>query len=59
VLSDKVVVGSPWRVTDRLLQLREELEIDGILAELNFGARIPPQMMMRSRQLCGNCYARR
>jgi alkanesulfonate monooxygenase SsuD/methylene tetrahydromethanopterin reductase-like flavin-dependent oxidoreductase (luciferase family) len=53
VLRDKVVVGSPERVTDRLLQLHEELGIDGILAELNFGSRIPPQMMMRSlRLLC-------
>ncbi|HXA24769.1 MAG TPA: LLM class flavin-dependent oxidoreductase [Acetobacteraceae bacterium] len=51
VLSDKVVVGSPERVTDRLLQLRDELGIDGILAELNFGSHIPPQMMMRSLQL--------
>jgi alkanesulfonate monooxygenase SsuD/methylene tetrahydromethanopterin reductase-like flavin-dependent oxidoreductase (luciferase family) len=27
VLRDKVVVGSPERVTDRLLQLREELRV--------------------------------
>ena len=53
VLQDKVVVGSPERVTDRLRQLHEELGIDGILAELNFGSLIPPQMMMRSlRLLC-------
>ena len=53
VLRDKVVVGSAERVTDRLLQLREELGIDGILAELNFGSRIPPELMMRSlRLLC-------
>ncbi len=53
VLRDKVVVGSPERVTHRLLQLHEELGIDGILAELNFGSRIPPQQMMRSlRLLC-------
>jgi alkanesulfonate monooxygenase SsuD/methylene tetrahydromethanopterin reductase-like flavin-dependent oxidoreductase (luciferase family) len=51
VLRDKVVVGSPGHVADRLLQLQEELQIDGILAELNFGAQIPPQMMMRSLQL--------
>jgi alkanesulfonate monooxygenase SsuD/methylene tetrahydromethanopterin reductase-like flavin-dependent oxidoreductase (luciferase family) len=53
VLRDKVVVGSAERVADRLLQLHEELGIDGILAELNFGSRIPPEMMMRSlRLLC-------
>lgn len=53
VLQDKVVVGSPERVTDRLLQLREELGIDGILAELNFGGGIPAELMMQSlRLLC-------
>src|SRR3984885_7729933 len=51
VLRDKVVVGSPERVTDRLLQLRDELGIDGIFAELNLGSNIPWQMMMRSLQL--------
>jgi hypothetical protein len=40
-------------VADRLRQLQEELGIDGILAELNFGASIPADMMMRSlRLLC-------
>jgi len=48
---DKVVVGSPDTVAARLLQLKEELGIDGILAELNFGAKIPPDAMMRSCQL--------
>jgi alkanesulfonate monooxygenase SsuD/methylene tetrahydromethanopterin reductase-like flavin-dependent oxidoreductase (luciferase family) len=53
VLRDKMVVGGPDRVTQRLRQLLEELGIDGILAELNFGAQIPPDMMMRSlRLLC-------
>jgi alkanesulfonate monooxygenase SsuD/methylene tetrahydromethanopterin reductase-like flavin-dependent oxidoreductase (luciferase family) len=50
---DKVIIGSPERVADRLLQLQEELGIDGILAELNFGARIPAARMMNSlRLLC-------
>ncbi len=51
VLRDKVVVGSPRHVTERLQQLQEELGIDGILAELNFGSRIPAPQMMRSLQL--------
>ncbi len=52
-MRDKVVVGSPDRVAARLQALKEELGIDGILAELNFGARIPPDAMMRSlRLLC-------
>jgi alkanesulfonate monooxygenase SsuD/methylene tetrahydromethanopterin reductase-like flavin-dependent oxidoreductase (luciferase family) len=53
VLRDKVVVGSPERVADRLKQLEEELGIDGILAELNFGSAIPAELMMQSlRLLC-------
>ncbi|MGE0223120.1 MAG: LLM class flavin-dependent oxidoreductase [Acetobacteraceae bacterium] len=53
VLRDKVIVGSPGYVAERLQGLRDELGIDGILAELNFGARIPAPLMMRSlRLLC-------
>ena len=51
VLRDKVVVGSPERVTDKLKWLQNDLGIDGILAELNFGSAIPAEMMMRSLQL--------
>ena len=51
VLRDKVVVGSPGHVAERLLQLHQELEIDGILAELNFGGSIPAALMMRSLRL--------
>ncbi len=38
ILRDKVIVGSPEYAASRLRQLRDELGIDGILAELNFGA---------------------
>ncbi|HUN42007.1 MAG TPA: LLM class flavin-dependent oxidoreductase [Acetobacteraceae bacterium] len=53
VLRDKVVIGGPDYVARRLRQLQQELGIDGILAELNFGAAIPPDHMMESlRLLC-------
>ncbi len=51
ILRDKVIVGSPATVLARLRSLRDTLGIDGILAELNFGARIPAPQMMRSLQL--------
>jgi alkanesulfonate monooxygenase SsuD/methylene tetrahydromethanopterin reductase-like flavin-dependent oxidoreductase (luciferase family) len=51
VLRDKVIVGGPQRVIDRLKELEDELGIDGILFELNFGAAIPAEVMMRSLQL--------
>ena len=53
VLRDKVVIGGPEYVAGRLRQLQEELGIDGILAELNFGAAIPSEHMMELlRLLC-------
>lgn len=56
---EKVVIGSPATVAARLSQLRDQLGIDGILAELNFGAILPPETMMRSLQLlCQDVRAR-
>lgn len=53
ILRDKVIIGSPDTVAARLRGLQQELGINGILAELNFGARIPaPQMMRSLRLLC-------
>ena len=51
VVRDKVIVGGPDTVVDRLKELEAELGIDGILFELNFGASIPAEIMMRSLQL--------
>jgi alkanesulfonate monooxygenase SsuD/methylene tetrahydromethanopterin reductase-like flavin-dependent oxidoreductase (luciferase family) len=41
VRRDKVIIGGPEYVADRLQQLHEELGLNGILAELNFGAFDP------------------
>lgn len=51
LLRDKVVVGSPDTIVARLRELEAELGIDGILFELNFGAAIPAETMMRSLRL--------
>jgi alkanesulfonate monooxygenase SsuD/methylene tetrahydromethanopterin reductase-like flavin-dependent oxidoreductase (luciferase family) len=51
VMRDKMLIGSPDTVAARLSELQDQLGIDGILAELNFGALIPPDQMMRSLQL--------
>jgi alkanesulfonate monooxygenase SsuD/methylene tetrahydromethanopterin reductase-like flavin-dependent oxidoreductase (luciferase family) len=50
-LRDKVIVGTPEMVADRLRALQEELGLDGILAELNCGGQIPHARMLRSLQL--------
>jgi alkanesulfonate monooxygenase SsuD/methylene tetrahydromethanopterin reductase-like flavin-dependent oxidoreductase (luciferase family) len=51
VLAKKVVFGTPARVIDRLTQLREELGLDGIVAELNPGGRIPAALETQSLRL--------
>jgi alkanesulfonate monooxygenase SsuD/methylene tetrahydromethanopterin reductase-like flavin-dependent oxidoreductase (luciferase family) len=50
-LREKIIVGSPERVTDRLMELREKLGLDGILCEMNCGTKIPHQRVMNSLQL--------
>jgi len=50
-LRDKIIVGSPERVTDRLLSLREKIGLDGILCEMNCGTKIPHARVMKSLQL--------
>jgi alkanesulfonate monooxygenase SsuD/methylene tetrahydromethanopterin reductase-like flavin-dependent oxidoreductase (luciferase family) len=51
VLAKKVAFGTAAGVIDRLTHLREELGLDGIVAELNPGGRIPPELETRSLQI--------
>jgi alkanesulfonate monooxygenase SsuD/methylene tetrahydromethanopterin reductase-like flavin-dependent oxidoreductase (luciferase family) len=51
VLRDKVIVGTPDQVTERLRGLSDELGLDGILAELNCGGAVPHDGVLRSLQL--------
>ena len=53
VLREKTIIGTPEMVVERLGGLREELGLDGILAELNCGGLIPQERVLRSlRLLC-------
>ena len=53
VLHERMIVGTPGRVIDQLQGLREELGLDGILAELNPGSLIPHEQVMTAlRLLC-------
>jgi alkanesulfonate monooxygenase SsuD/methylene tetrahydromethanopterin reductase-like flavin-dependent oxidoreductase (luciferase family) len=45
-LRDKLIVGSPERVTDRLMGLQETLGLDGILCEMTCGTKIPHERVM-------------
>jgi alkanesulfonate monooxygenase SsuD/methylene tetrahydromethanopterin reductase-like flavin-dependent oxidoreductase (luciferase family) len=51
VLRDKVVVGTREMVVDRLKAIAEELDLSGVLAELNCGAQVPREGVVRSLQL--------
>ena len=51
VLRSKIIVGTPAQVVDRLGELREELGLSGILAEMNCGSQIPHEQVMTSLQL--------
>jgi alkanesulfonate monooxygenase SsuD/methylene tetrahydromethanopterin reductase-like flavin-dependent oxidoreductase (luciferase family) len=51
VLRDHVIVGGTDAIVDRLKALREELGIDGILAQLNCGGGIPHERVMKTLKL--------
>src|SRR5271157_1210075 len=50
-LREKLIVGSPDGVADRLMGLQETLGLEGILCEMNCGTKIPHQRVMKSLQL--------
>jgi len=51
ILARKVAFGTSAGVIDRLTRVREELGLDGIVAELNPGGFIPPELETRSLRL--------
>ena len=51
MLDKKVAFGTAKGVVERLRSLRDELGLDGIVAELNPGGRIPPELETRSLEL--------
>jgi alkanesulfonate monooxygenase SsuD/methylene tetrahydromethanopterin reductase-like flavin-dependent oxidoreductase (luciferase family) len=48
---DKVAYGTPEAVTEKLQSLTEELGLDRILFEVNFGNKIPLEMQQASLKL--------
>jgi len=51
MLARKVAFGTAAAVVDRLSELREQLQLDGIVAELNPGGRIPQELETRSLEI--------
>jgi hypothetical protein len=50
-LRDKVAYGTPEAVTDKLQMLIEELGLDQIMFEVNFGNHIPLDRQLTTIQL--------
>jgi alkanesulfonate monooxygenase SsuD/methylene tetrahydromethanopterin reductase-like flavin-dependent oxidoreductase (luciferase family) len=51
ILHTKVAFGTAAGLIDRLSQLREELGLDGVVAELDAGSRIPTERVKQSLQI--------
>ena len=51
ILHTKVAFGTATELIERLSQLRDELGIDGIVAELDAGGQIPAERVQRSLRL--------
>ena len=51
VLDNMVVYGTPEAVSDRLVQLREELGINQVVYEVNFGCRVPLELQINCVRL--------
>jgi alkanesulfonate monooxygenase SsuD/methylene tetrahydromethanopterin reductase-like flavin-dependent oxidoreductase (luciferase family) len=50
-LREKLAVGTPEMVVDRLLELRETLHLSGVVAEFNAGELIPRERVSQSLRL--------
>jgi len=50
-LDNHALVGTPDAIADRLKTLRQEIDLSGILAELNCGGLVPHQRVLTAMQL--------
>ena len=48
---DKVLFGTPEAVVDRLFELQEELHLNQVVFENNYGRRIPYELQVNSLRL--------
>lgn len=59
LLRDWVVYGTPDEVAERLQQLIDELDLSGVILEMNAGGLMPIQHILSSLQLFGEAVAPR
>ena len=51
VQREKVAVGTPEMVVERIQEMKEALQLSGIVAEFNAGELLPPEAVARSLRL--------
>ena len=51
VLRQRVMYGTPEEVTERLREYRDELDISGVVLEMNYGGQVPDDRVMNSVRL--------
>ena len=51
MLDTKIAFGTAEGLVDRFTQLKEELGLDGVVAELNAGGLIPEDRVLRSLRI--------
>jgi hypothetical protein len=51
MLETKIAFGTAEGLVDRFTQLKEELGLDGVVAELNPGGLIPEERVLRSLRI--------
>jgi len=53
LLQDRVAYGTPEAVVERLGEINEELQLSGVIAEMNVGGLIPKERVLNSIRLFG------
>ncbi|WP_089722098.1 hypothetical protein [Candidatus Entotheonella palauensis] len=53
MLRDWVIFGTPEEVTERLQQLIEEIDLSGVILEMNAGGLVPIEHILNSLKLFG------
>ena len=53
LLRDVLVYGTPEAVVERLREIREELHLSGVIADMNVGGLIPQERVLNSLRLFG------
>ena len=51
ILKHRLVYGTPEQVVQRLREIKDRLELSGVVLEINFGGQIPQELVLNSIRL--------